>query len=152
MLDDLRPDHTASKVPPLKSTSASILVIDDDAAVLHSLSAILEDAGFLVHTASDGVKGLAAFRAHRPTLVLTDIIMPEKEGIAVTMEIRRECPSARIIAMSGGGRIGKGDFLEIASELGADATLAKPFDGDQLLKAVLQAMKVQPYRRTATAA
>jgi len=151
MLDGLRQDQTATKALARKSTSNSILVIDDDAAVLHSLSSLLEDAGFQVHTASDGIKGLAAFRARRPALVLTDIIMPEKEGIAVTMEIRRECPGAKIIAMSGGGRIGNSNFLEIASKLGADATLAKPFDGDELLKAVLQAMKAQPYTHSAAA-
>jgi CheY-like chemotaxis protein len=151
MPHEARHDHTNAKALPLRRASGTILVIDDDAAVLHSLAALLEDAGFRVHTASDGVKGLAAFRAHRPDLVLTDIIMPEKEGIAVTMEIRREYPSTKIIAMSGGGRMGNSNFLEIASKLGADVTLAKPFDGDQLLSALEHAIKAQPLKHSVAA-
>jgi CheY-like chemotaxis protein len=151
MVESVGRDGSIPEAVPRDRANGIILVIDDDAAVLHSLAAILEDAGFRVHTASDGAKGLAVFHAVRPDVVLTDIIMPEKEGIAVTMEIRRECPDVKIIAMSGGGRMGKSDFLEIASKLGADLTLAKPFDGDQLLSALHEVTKAKPHRRGAAA-
>jgi DNA-binding response OmpR family regulator len=110
-----------------------VLVVDDDVMVLQALTIMLEDRGFKVLTAVDGVQGLRLYRQHRPDLVLTDIIMPEKEGIALTRELRREFPDARIVAMSGGGRVGKSDYVAIATALGADAGLYKPFDDDELV-------------------
>jgi DNA-binding response OmpR family regulator len=70
------------------------------------------------------------FRSEKPDLVITDIIMPEKEGIQTITEIRREQPDAKIIAVSGGGRVGNTDFLKIARSLGADDAVAKPVDPD----------------------
>jgi CheY-like chemotaxis protein len=65
--------------------------------------------------------------------VLTDIIMPEQDGIGVIMAMRRERPGVKIIAMSGGGRVGKADFLSIAKMVGADAVISKPFDINELV-------------------
>jgi len=111
---------------------AKILVIDDDVIVRETIAQILEDRGHRVLSAEDGKRGVAAFRAERPDLVVTDIIMPEQEGIETITEIRALAPQARIIAISGGGRIGNTDFLKIARHLGACDVVAKPFDPDDL--------------------
>lgn len=71
-----------------------------------------------------------------PQVVITDIIMPRKEGLEVIMELRRRHPAIRLIAISGGGRTKSADFLQLAKKLGADAVLPKPLDIDQLEKTV----------------
>jgi CheY-like chemotaxis protein len=113
-----------------------ILIIDDDAIVRQTLTKILGDAGYEVATAEDGLRGMAMFRSEQPDLVITDIIMPEQEGIQTIGEIRAAKPDAKIIAISGGGRIGNTDFLKIAQALGAMAVIPKPFDPDELLALV----------------
>jgi two-component system chemotaxis response regulator CheY len=113
-----------------------ILVIDDDVIVRETIVQILEDGGYQVLSAEDGKRGMAAFRRERPDLVITDIIMPEQEGIQTITEIRGVKPDAKIIAISGGGRIGNTDFLKIARHLGAFDAIAKPFDPDDLLNRV----------------
>jgi len=104
--------------------------------VRRAVEMLLEDHGFRVVTAVDGIDGLQKFRQVAPDVVLTDIIMPNKEGIALTMELRREHPESRIIAMSGGGRMGNSDYVTIATKLGADIGLRKPFDDEQLISTV----------------
>src|SRR5215472_16324961 len=93
---------------------ANILVIDADGAARHTIVQVLEEVGYQVASAQDGKCGLASFRREPPDLVITDIIMPEKEGIQTITEMRGERPDAKIIAISGGGRIGNTDFLKIA--------------------------------------
>jgi DNA-binding response OmpR family regulator len=115
---------------------AKILVIDDDAMVRETVIQILEDNGHQVTAAEDGRCGVALFRSQRPDLVITDIIMPEQEGIQTILEIRRLHAGAKIIAISGGGRMGNTDFLAIARRIGADHSLTKPFDPEQLLERV----------------
>jgi two-component system chemotaxis response regulator CheY len=113
-----------------------ILVIDDDVIVRETIVQILEDGGYQVVSAEDGKRGMAAFRSEHPDLIITDIIMPEQEGIQTITEIRGVKPDAKIIAISGGGRIGNTDFLKIARHLGAFDAIAKPFDPDDLLTRV----------------
>jgi CheY-like chemotaxis protein len=96
-----------------------ILVIDDDAIVRKTIVQILEQDGYQVLSAEDGARGMVLFRSEQPDLVITDIIMPEQEGIQTITEMRRAKPDAKIIAISGGGRIGNTDFLQIALVLGA---------------------------------
>lgn len=120
---------------------AKILVIDDDALVRETIIQILEDRGYTVVSAEDGEHGLAAFRAEQPDLVITDIIMPEKEGIQTIAQMRGERPDTKIIAISGGGRIGNIDFLKIARHLGAMDILPKPFDPDELVSRVGRCLK-----------
>ncbi len=112
---------------------AKILVIDDDVMVRHTITKILRHGGHEVVTAEDGVRGMAAFRKEHPDLVITDIIMPEQEGIATITQIRREASDTKIIAVSGGGRIGNSDFLSMAQKLGANDILAKPFLPEELM-------------------
>jgi CheY-like chemotaxis protein len=85
--------------------SVLILVIDDDVRVRVTIQRLLEAANFHIITAPSGQAGLKLFRAHEPALVITDIIMPEREGIETIVQMRRERPATKIIAISGGGRI-----------------------------------------------
>jgi CheY-like chemotaxis protein len=113
-----------------------ILVIDDDALVRTTLGRLLRDAGYEIATAEDGVRGMAMFRSEQPDLVITDIIMPEQEGIETIAEMRKARPDAKIIAVSGSGRFGDADFLKMARSLGAMDIVSKPFDADELLTIV----------------
>jgi DNA-binding response OmpR family regulator len=113
-----------------------ILVIDDDSLVRDTLLRILQRKGFEVLLASDGRRGVQMFRRERPDLVITDVIMPEKEGLETIREIRGECSDAKIIAISGGARIGNMDFLEMAGKLGAAEIIPKPFDPAELVSVV----------------
>jgi CheY-like chemotaxis protein len=115
---------------------ARILVIDDDPAVRLSAKLALEDAGHRVEEAVNGEEGLKRMRANPADLVISDIFMPEKEGLETIDEIRRNHPQTRIIAISGGGRMDPADYLEIAERVGADRSLSKPFDILQLLDVV----------------
>ena len=122
---------------------SKILVIDDDTIVRQWLTVILEDAGYEVVSAEDGKCGMAAFRSEHPDLVITHIIMPEQEGIQTITEIRGVNPDAKIIAISGGGRIGNTDFLKIARVVGAMDVIPKPFDAGALLTIVENCLAVQ---------
>lgn len=113
-----------------------ILVIDDEPQVRGLLERFLTKEGFDVEVAADGDAGLRALRAAPVDLVITDIVMPEREGIDFIMEARREFPLLRIIAISGGGRMGPESYLPIARGLGAQRVFAKPLDLPDLLAAV----------------
>lgn len=110
-----------------------ILVIDDDYFVRYTLARILRANGYEVVTAADGELGMNVFRSTAPDLVITDIIMPNQEGIETIRLMRRERPDSKIIAISGGARIGNLDVLELAQKLGADEVIHKPFDAAELL-------------------
>jgi two-component system, chemotaxis family, chemotaxis protein CheY len=113
-----------------------ILVIEDNAMVRNTVMRILQSAGYQVVIANDGLQGIHAFRKEQPDLVISDIIMPEQEGIATIRQILGEKPGTKIIAISGGGRIGNTDFLQIARKMGAIDALAKPFDPEELLSRI----------------
>jgi len=112
------------------------LIIDDDSLVRNTIVRILERKGHQVVTACDGRVGLKLFQQERPDVVVTDIIMPDKEGIETIREIRNLAPNAKIIAISGGARVGNVDFLAMAAKLGASETLCKPFDPDDLVTCI----------------
>ncbi len=119
---------------------ARILVIDDEDVVRRLLRAALERAGHEVIEASDGRQALRLQRTTPVQLVITDILMPEKDGIEVIMELRREAPGLKVIAMSGGGRFKQTETLDIAEPLGAIATVRKPFDLAAMLETVQKAL------------
>ena len=107
---------------------ARILVIDDDDTVSLSMRLALEDADHQVEEAADGLEGMNLFRINPVDLVITDIFMPEKEGLETIDEIKQVCSQTKIIAISGGGRMDSEDYLGTAMRLGADYSLLKPFD------------------------
>ena len=118
-----------------------ILLVDDHAEFLAVQKELLEDAGHTVVTAANGFKALAAVDAGVFDLVITDIIMPGNEGIETIIELRRRHPLLKIIAMSGGGRVGAMSYLELAEKLGAIHTLEKPFNEAVLLEAIDTVLK-----------
>jgi CheY-like chemotaxis protein len=138
----VRPDKAvpSAPTPANDSAHAKVLVIDDDSLVRRTISRILQHGGYEVMLAEDGAKGVAKFRSERPDLVITDIIMPEQEGIETIIQLLRDNPAARIIAVSGGGRLGSMDFLTVANKLGAAASLRKPFEPAELLGCVERAL------------
>ncbi len=114
----------------------TILVIDDDSDYRTMICDMLELAGYNVIEAEDGDVGVRLYRKQKPDLTITDLIMPNKEGIELVMELTREFPDAKIIAISGGGKIAPDVFLEAAKELGAKSFLRKPFKRKELIAAV----------------
>jgi CheY-like chemotaxis protein len=117
---------------------AKVLIIDDDAAVRETLTAIIEGAGHQVATARNGRDILQRLRESGAELVITDILMPEKEGIETIRTIRQHSRTLPIIAVSGGGRGGNMDFLSVAKTFGANLTLAKPMEPEELVRAVAE--------------
>jgi len=105
-----------------------ILVIDDDTQMREMLRKVLERAGYEVEDAADGKIGTNIHRKEPVDLVVTDLIMPEKEGIETIREFRRDFPQLKIIAISGGGRIGADGYLSVAKTMGAHRIFSKPFD------------------------
>jgi DNA-binding response OmpR family regulator len=110
-----------------------ILLIEDDALVRTTLSEFLAEFGHSVTQARDGREGLRLFRQVDPELVITDLVMPEIEGMEVLMKLQEYRSTAKIIVISGGLRGDTADFLEIAKSLGASKVLAKPFTYELLL-------------------
>jgi DNA-binding response OmpR family regulator len=115
-----------------------VLVIDDEPAVRYAVTRVLESNGYEVTTAPDGVQGMVQFRSSHPDLVITDLIMPEQEGMQTIKQIRQADAEVKILAISGGGRLVNVDFLQVAKRLGADEILPKPFDATELLSTVRQ--------------
>jgi CheY-like chemotaxis protein len=112
-----------------------ILVIDDDPTMLTFISNLLEASGHAVVVAQDGRVGTKAFETDRFDLVITDIVMPEQEGIATIGALRRLSPTVPILAISANRTVGRyGDYLHAAKLLGANAALAKPFTADALME------------------
>ena len=117
-----------------------ILVIDDDDQFRGMLRETLEHAGYEVTDAPNGKEGIRLFRENPADLVITDLIMPEKEGIETIKELRQEYSEVKIIAMSGGGRIGPDSYLKMAKGLGALRTLTKPIEREELLRAIREVL------------
>jgi CheY-like chemotaxis protein len=121
-----------------------ILIVDDDPSFRTMLSQMLERAGYEVQEAENGNAALAAYSRQSSDLIITDLVMPEKEGIETIMEFRRTNPQAKIIAISGGGRINPEVTLDLARKLGANRCLAKPFTQREILDAVAQLLGAGP--------
>jgi CheY-like chemotaxis protein len=119
---------------------ANILVIDDDDIFRDVLVSALRQAGHTVREAGDGNEGLRLFHEQPAELVLTDIVMPEKEGLDTIRDLRREFPAARIVAMSGGLAHDPKLYLHMAEKFGATAVLAKPFQLAELYQTVNAAL------------
>ncbi len=123
-----------------------ILVIDDDDLVRNLLCIIIEKEGYEVITASNGKEGVEFFLRHSPDLVITDLIMPEQDGIETIIELKRIMPELKIIAISGGGQLGPGhvgalDYLSVAKTFGACKILSKPIERLDLIAAIRESLQ-----------
>ncbi len=118
-----------------------ILIIEDDTSFRNVLVQMLEKAGFEVQQAGDGNLALSICETFLPDIVLTDIIMPDKEGLETIQELIARMPEIKIIAMSGGGRFGPDSYLPLAKKLGAKCTLQKPFMRDELMGAIEEVLQ-----------
>jgi DNA-binding response OmpR family regulator len=119
----------------------TVLIIDDEASMRKMLRTILESVEYKVIEAPNGLMGVRAFRDEHPDLVITDILMPDKEGLETIREIKEMAPRARVIAISGGGRTARNDFLKIAEKFGAMETLKKPFRRNELLASISRVLE-----------
>ena len=115
-----------------------ILLVDDDELFRSMLRITLTKMGFTVLEARNGREALELFEQEPPEVVMTDLVMPETEGLEMIRELRRRDPHVKIIAMSGGGRVGATDYLKIAKALGANRVLAKPFSNEEMYFALTE--------------
>ena len=139
----------AELVPQPEGQGRTVLVVEDDPDLLRLMTTAFARAGFKAYSARNGRLALQLLRALEPDLMVTDIVMPEKEGIATIIEAKQAAPNTGVIAISGGGQYGRtGNFLQWAEELGADEVMAKPFPMSRLLTAA----RVVLERKSAAAA
>ena len=120
---------------------ALILLIDDEPQLRSMLKLILEREGYEVAEAPDGIEGIRIYRQNPADLIITDLIMPNKDGIGVIIELKKEFPNVKIIAMSGGGLNKPEGYLKGAKKLGAACTLTKPIDRGEMLRAIKEVLK-----------
>jgi DNA-binding response OmpR family regulator len=132
----VKPFITLKNNENVKDSMKRILVIDDEEQVLNALGFALACEGYRVVKAFDGKEGMKLHREDPVDLIITDLIMPEKEGIETIRELTAEFPNIKIIAISGGGRIGPENYLTMAKMLGAQRTLTKPIGRDELVRTV----------------
>jgi DNA-binding response OmpR family regulator len=118
-----------------------ILIIDDEQQIRSMLRLMLEREGYEVVEAPDGSEGIKAYRQKPADLVITDLIMPNKDGIGMIIELQKEFSDVKIIAMSGGGLNKPEGYLKGAKKLGAACTLTKPIDREKMLRAVKNIIK-----------
>ena len=115
---------------------ARILIIDDESQIRSMLRLMLERVGYEIAEAPDGVEGIRQYRESPADLIITDLIMPNRDGIGMIIDLKKEFPRVKIIAMSGGGVNRPEGYLDGAKKLGATRTLTKPIDRDEMLQAV----------------
>ncbi|HEU5220301.1 MAG TPA: response regulator [Gemmatimonadales bacterium] len=118
----------------------SILLVDDDDLSRGAVHKMLERAGFQVYSTGDGQGAIDRYRETPSDLVITDLIMPDIDGLEVIQQLRRLNPAVRVLAISGGGRVEAEEYLSVARKFGAVEVLSKPFTGQELKKAVESAL------------
>lgn len=123
---------------------ARILVADDDPEIRKILKMMLERDGHEVTLAVNGIEATKLYAQRPPDLLITNIVMPDKEGIGTILDVRRDFPDAKILAISGGGQIGNKDYLEMAEKVGAQRSLMKPFGQSEILAVVSELVASGP--------
>ena len=121
------------EIHPPAASLIKVLVIEDDTLTRITLCKIFTKLNYRTVEACNGMMGMKMFRQEKPDIVLTDLLMPDKEGLETISEIRALNPDVRIIAMSGGGSMHNLNFLDLARKMGADYTLPKPFQPMDIL-------------------
>lgn len=119
---------------------ARILLVDDDDLSRSTVHQMLERAGHEVTSTGNGREGISMVQQTPFELVITDLIMPDTDGLELIQELNRLTPSVRILAISGGGRVNANEYLTVARKFGASAVLAKPFSTAELREAIAQAL------------
>ena len=122
---------------------ARIVLIDDDETLRSMLRLLLTQLGHEVREARNGKEGLAHYVREGADLVITDIVMPDKEGLETILELRRKHGVEKIIAMSGGGRVPSSEYLRAAERMGAARVIAKPFSNDEMIAAVNEVLALE---------
>jgi DNA-binding response OmpR family regulator len=121
-----------------------ILVIDDDNFVRALVCKGLRSWGYGVTEAANGEQGMRLVETETPDLVITDIVMPQKDGLETIMELRKKCPGIKVIAISGAGYGWGGDYLAMSHKLGSDAVFPKPVDMKELEKTISHLLSQPP--------
>jgi two-component system chemotaxis response regulator CheY len=134
-------DHDVDRGGEGVKAMATILVIDDDRQVCALLKQALEEQGYNVVSALNGSEGINRYRTLPADLIILDILMPEKEGLETILDLRREFPNVKIIAMSGGSERAKLNLLDLARRLGAQYTIDKPFQLQTITDLVKKALQ-----------
>jgi DNA-binding NtrC family response regulator len=119
---------------------ARILLVDDDDHVRRPVQMNLTRTGHQVVEARNGREAMDIYRREQFDVVITDLIMPEQEGLETIQQLKKHNPAVRVIAISGGGRLSANNYLQLAERLGAQRTLAKPFTTEELVKAIADVM------------
>ncbi|MGQ9619817.1 MAG: response regulator [Bacteroidales bacterium] len=120
-----------------------IMIVEDETEVREMLKDALSRKKYPLIEASNGKEALAKFKASLVDLVITDILMPDEDGLKVIMKLKEIKPSVKIIAISGGGKIGPASYLNIAKALGADEIIAKPFSLKTLVSRIEELLSAQ---------
>jgi len=128
---------------------ASILVVDDEADVCCLLQAVLEAAGHRVVSTTDCREMPPLMRQQAFDLVITDVVMPRRDGIDIVRELRRDFPAVGVIVMSGANLLRRELYLEAGKAVGADATFGKPFSKEEILAGITEALKKASLRKLA---
>lgn len=123
---------------------AKVLVIEDDELARESVTLMLEENGYEVAMADDGDVGLEMFEKEEFDAVVTDLIMPQVNGMDVLMQIKQHKPGTRVLVISGGGRLTPLSYLDVAQKLGADDVLTKPFTANDLITSMKMIMSSPP--------
>ena len=121
-----------------------ILLVDDDDLSRTTVHQMLERAGHDVRSTDSGREALTLYRADPAELVVTDLIMPDTDGLELIQELRKHHAAVRILAISGGGRVNANEYLTVARRFGASGVLAKPFSNQELREAVTAALGTSP--------
>jgi YesN/AraC family two-component response regulator len=119
---------------------AKILVIDDEQFTRQSVSIILSNEGHQIDVAENGLEGIDLQKEYNYDLVITDVLMPEKEGLETLQELKASYPNLKVIVMSGGERLGNRDYLPTATLFGADDIIQKPFTDAQIIDSVTKCL------------
>jgi len=133
---------------PTNSVPKKILLIDDEETVRLTVGEILKRAGYDVESAADGRSGLDLFQRHNFDLLITDLLMPEGDGLETIMALRRGRKPLKIMVISGCGQTLGTEYMKIAQHLGADVSLAKPFTRAELLEAVAKLLGASAVKKS----